>query len=98
EGGNPTILAIYEWISEELIPYAKLPFPLVYYTAEEIDVINQFKMDIDTYFEQMEAKFITGAESIDKGWNKFVKTLDNIGLQDYLEAYQSAYDRWASAQ
>lgn len=98
EGGNPTILAIYEWISEELIPYAKLPFPLVYYTEDEIDVINQFKMDIDTYFQQMEAKFITGAESIEKGWDRYVKTLQSIGLDDYLEAYQSAYDRWAAAQ
>lgn len=98
EGGNPTILAIYEWISEELIPYAKLPFPLVYFTEDEIDVINQYKMDIDTYFQQMEAKFITGAESIDKGWDKYVRTLNGIGLADYLEAYQSAYDRWAKAQ
>lgn len=78
--------------------YAKLPFPLVYYTEDEIDVINQYQMDIDTYFQQMEAKFITGAESIDQGWDKYVKTLQGIGLEDYLEAYQSAYDRWAAAQ
>ena len=66
EGGNPTILAIYEWVLEELVPYAKVPYPLVYFNEEELDTINMLKMDIDTYFQQMEAKFITGAESIDQ--------------------------------
>lgn len=98
EGNNPTILAIYDWITEELIPYAKLPFPLVYFTEDEIDTINMYKMDINTYFQQMEAKFITGAEDIEKGWDKYVKTLQGIGIADYVAAYQSAYNRWAKAQ
>lgn len=98
EGGNPTILAIYEWVIEELHPYAKLPFPLVYFTEDETDVINTYQLDINTFFQQMEAKFITGAEPIEEGWDKYVKTLESLGMPEFLAAHQSAYDRWAQAQ
>ncbi|WP_407271570.1 extracellular solute-binding protein [Radiobacillus sp. PE A8.2] len=98
EGGNPTILKIYEWIQEELIPYARTPFPLVYYTEEETEKINTVKPDIKSYFEQMEAKFITGAESIDDSWAEYVSTLEDLGIGDIVDANQSAYDRWEEAQ
>ena len=98
EGGNPTILTIYEWVQEELIPYARVPFPLVYYTEEEQERINAVKPDIDSYFEQMEAKFITGAESIDETWDEYVSTLEDLGIGDIVEVNQAAYDRWADAQ
>lgn len=98
EGGNPVILEIYKWVQAELIPYARTPFPLVYFTSEEQEVVRSLKPDIDTYFKQMEAKFITGAESIDAKWDEYVRTLESLGLADYLAAYQSAYDRWAASR
>ncbi|SHG46987.1 extracellular solute-binding protein [Ornithinibacillus halophilus] len=98
EGGNPAILEIYEWVSEELIPYGKLPYPQVYFTDEEQKEINIVKPDIDSYFQQMEAKFITGAEDIDAMWDEYVSTLEKQGIGDLVEAHQSAYDRWAEAQ
>lgn len=98
EGGNPTILEIYDWVSEELIPYAELPYPLVYFTEEEQNRVSALKPDIDTYFEQMEAKFITGAESIDEAWDNFVKTLEDLGIGEVVEIHQAAYDRWLEAE
>lgn len=98
EGGNPVILEIYEWVQTELIPYAKTPFPLVYYTEEEQETVRMLKTDIDAYFQQMEAKFITGAESIDAKWDEYVNTLEGMGVNDMVAAYQSAYDRWAQSR
>lgn len=98
EGGNPTILQIYDWVSEELIPYAKSPYPLVYFTEEEQKTVSTLKPDIDTYFEQMEAKFITGAESIDDNWDEYVDTLESLGIADIVAVHQAAYDRWVEAQ
>lgn len=98
EGGNPTILEIYDWVAEELIPYAKSPFPLVYFTDEEQRVINTRKPDIDSYFQQMEAQFITGAQDIDAAWDEYVSTLEQQGIGELVEAHQSAYDRWKEAQ
>ncbi|WP_062107931.1 extracellular solute-binding protein [Bacillus niameyensis] len=98
EGGNPTILEIYKWVSEELIPYAKSPYPLVYFTEEEQKRISALKPDIDTYFEQAEAKFITGAESIDAGWEKHLETMEKLGINELVSIHQAAYDRWAESQ
>ncbi|MFD2044906.1 extracellular solute-binding protein [Ornithinibacillus salinisoli] len=98
EGGNPTILEIYKWVSEELVPYAKSPYPQVYFTEEEQNEININKPDIDSYFEQMEAKFITGAEDIDAKWDEYVSTLEKQGIDKLVEVHQSAYDRWAESQ
>jgi putative aldouronate transport system substrate-binding protein len=85
-------------VQQELIPYARTPFPLVYFTTEEQEVVRSKKPDIDAYFQQMEAKFITGAESIDGKWDEYVRTLESLGIEEYVAAYQSAYDRWAASR
>lgn len=74
-------------------PYAEVPFPLVYLTKEEQDKTAMTKTDLDTYVEQMEAKFITGVESFDN-WDKYVKTIESMNLKEYVKIYQDAYDRW----
>lgn len=98
EANNPAIHEIKAKVSEELIPYAKIPYPLVYFTIEEQERINTLKPDIDTYFEQMEAKFITGAESIEEDWEKYIQTFEDLGIEEYIDIHQQAYDRWASEQ
>lgn len=52
--------------------------------------------DLTTYVEQMEAKFITGVESLDN-WDNFIKTIESMGVKDYEKVYQQAYDRWSDA-
>ncbi|NLM54584.1 MAG: extracellular solute-binding protein [Firmicutes bacterium] len=98
EGGNPTILAIYDWVREELHPYARIPYPLVYFTEDELRTITRYQHDIETYFEQMEARFITGADDIDAKWDEYVNTLNKMRLDDYVKVYQAAYDRYVAAQ
>jgi len=41
----------------------------------------------------MEAKFITGVEPLDN-WDDYVKTIEAMGIDEYVEVYQAAYDRW----
>src|SRR5699024_2950616 len=67
---NPTIQEINENLAETLLPHAKLPYPLVYFKEEEEERMNVIKPDLENYFEQMEAKFITGAEPIEEGWDE----------------------------
>ncbi|WP_228018099.1 hypothetical protein [Enterococcus hirae] len=45
----------------------------------------------------MEAKFITGVESLAK-WDEYVSTLKSMGLNDFVSTYQKAYDRWAKTE
>ncbi|WP_066195641.1 MULTISPECIES: extracellular solute-binding protein [Gracilibacillus] len=98
EGGNPAILEIYDWANEELVPYAETPYPQVYLTIDEQQRVNALKTEIDSYVEQMEAKFITGSESIEGAWDQYVETLNSLGIEELVEIHQAAYDRWAEVQ
>ena len=80
---------------EKLEPFAKVPFPIVYLTQEEQDQIADMSTDLSTYIEQMEAKFITGVESLDN-WDNYIKTIESMNVDKYVETFQQAYDRWAS--
>lgn len=79
------------------IPYARLPFPLVYYTEEESKRLSSLMADIDTYIDQMEAKFIAGQESLSE-WDKYVSTIKKMGIDEVVEINQVAYDRWKNAE
>ncbi|MGN7297849.1 extracellular solute-binding protein [Ferdinandcohnia sp. SAFN-114] len=95
---NPTIHLISGWIEEEYLPYAELPFPQVYFTEEEQAKLNTIKPDLDSYLEQMEAKFVSGQASIEGEWDNFVKTLNKLGAEEMAKINQAAYDRWAEAK
>ena len=82
---------------EKITPFAKVTFPLLYLTTEESDKVRDAATDLKTYVEQMEAKFITGLEPL-SNWDKYVKTIESMGLEEYVATHQQAYDRWASAE
>ena len=79
---------------EKITPFAKVTYPLLYLTNEESDKVRDAATDLKTYVEQMEAKFITGVEPLEN-WDKYVKTIEGMGVKEYVEVYQQAYDRWA---
>lgn len=65
-------------------------------TQDEQDIYNDCWVDIDTYVAEMNASFITGAVDIDAEWDNYVSTLYSYGLQDVIDCYQAALDRyWA---
>ena len=47
---------------------------------------------IFSYVKEMEAKFIISAESLD-GWDNYVNTLKQMGIDQLMQIYQAAYDR-----
>lgn len=78
-------------------PYLIDRFPsTVRYTTEETERISLLETDITNYMEEIVSKFITGEEPIDN-FDKYIQTLDEIGLKELLEIKQKAYDRWAQA-
>ncbi|KKI89642.1 family 1 extracellular solute-binding protein [Bacillus sp. SA1-12] len=78
---------------EKIDPNAEVPFPLVYLTNEEQATVNSIEVDLQSYVEQMEAKFITGVEPL-SNWDKYVKTIEDMNIEKYIQVYQDAYDRW----
>ncbi|OJG10545.1 ABC transporter, solute-binding protein [Enterococcus aquimarinus] len=88
-----------DWVigetQEKMEPVAEVPFPLLYLTKEENDKVSTSATDLQTYTTEMEAKFITGVTSFDE-WDKYVETIESMGVEEYVAAYQAAYDRWAA--
>lgn len=85
---------------ENVIPYqSEIYFPasMLKFTEDEQYVLDSRLTDIQTYYKEMEGKFITGVVDIETGWDEYCQTLEQMGVQEVLEVYQSAYDRWNNA-
>ncbi|KQL58584.1 MULTISPECIES: extracellular solute-binding protein [Bacillaceae] len=81
---------------EKIGPYGEVPIPLLYLTNEEQEIVNTIEVDLKSYVEQLEARFITGVEPL-SNWDKYVDTIESMNIEEYIEIYQVAYDRWASS-
>ncbi|MCM3111922.1 extracellular solute-binding protein [Lederbergia lenta] len=82
---------------EKIDQFGEVPFPLVYLTAEEQKQVNTIEVDLKSYVEQMEAKFITGVEPL-TNWDNYVDTIEKMNIDKYIEINQNAYNRWAESK
>ncbi|MCQ6561139.1 extracellular solute-binding protein [Paenibacillus mendelii] len=68
-------------------------WPAFNLTVEENDQMATLGADINSYVAEMQAKFVSGKASFDE-WDRYVETLAKMGLDQYMEIYQSAYERY----
>src|SRR5699024_3213136 len=80
---------IAEETEEKIEPYGEVPYPLVYFTSEEQKEINTIQVDLESYVEQMEAKFITGVEPL-SNWDEYVETIEKMQVDRFIEIHQEA--------
>jgi len=97
-GGTPNSLARQMGYVKNNIPYQVPYFPIgeMKFTSEEVDIRNLYDTEITTYTREMRARFIAGISDIDREWDTYVKTVNDMRLSEVLKAVQSAYDRWNS--
>lgn len=58
---------------------------------EELDKLADYA-DMMDYVTSSMAEFITGNRSLDD-WDNYLKTLDEMGLDEYVALRQSGFDR-----
>lgn len=68
-------------------------WPAFTFTEEENKKMASFGADINKYVSEMTDKFVKGDISFDK-WDEYVKTLEDMNLEEYLEIQQAAYERY----
>lgn len=73
-------------------------YPVVSYTSEEIEQRNAVHKDITTYLEQAKAQFITGELDVEKDWDTYASTVEQMNLERLMEIEQAAYDRYISTK
>src|SRR5699024_6611423 len=95
---NPFEDFIAKETEEKINKNGEIAFPQVYLTDEEQDIVKDIEVDLETYVRNSEAEIITSQKELnDKNWEEYVSTIENMNLEDYISAHQSAYDRWAEA-
>ena len=66
------------------------------FTEEELDTIDMYKADFESIVAEQEGLWLKEGGPYDKEWDAYVAKLkDTCGMEELLEVYQSAYDRYA---
>lgn len=82
--------------AEKVDAFGEVAFPLVYLTDEEQEIVNTIEIDLRSYVEQLEARFITGVEPL-SNWDNYIDTIESMNIEEYIQIHQDAYDRWADS-
>lgn len=83
------------------MPYVKdtTTYPIdCVYTPEELDTIDMYRSDFENAVAEQEALWLRDGAPTDDEWNAYVKNLERCGMNELLEVYQAAYDRYAEAK
>ncbi len=73
--------------------YGKYQYPTVSATSEEAAELARIMNNVNTYADEMEAKFITGALPI-SDFDKYVKQIKDFGIDRAIAIKQAGYDRY----
>lgn len=84
-----------ELLEPDAIPMADR-WPNFTYTVEEGTRLQGIVDDITKFCEESRAQFITGDRSFSE-WDKYVDTLNSMGLEDFMEVQEAALGRFNSA-
>lgn len=92
---QPLEVLLYEETKEKYEPY-KLGddkvVPPLYFNEEQSAELSELESTITNFVEESNARFISGGEDIEKGWDNYLRTLEGMNFNRYVEIYQEAYD------
>lgn len=94
-----TDILVADWHAEcnaELRQYVVDPWPFIYSTTDESDVVNTYMTDIQTLVDENATAFVTGNRSLDE-FDTYIEELNAICLGDVLTVKQAQYDRYKAA-
>lgn len=69
-------------------------YPNVFFTEEEIEQISILQTDIDAFVSQKYSSWIVNG-GIDDEWDDYVGRLEAMQLQQYIDIYKAAYQRYS---
>ena len=90
--GYPQEKILYDMTIKHLYPYSvDKTMPTLSFNEETSIELAELETSLVTYYKEMEAKFVRGEANLDTDWDAYLAELKNIGLDRYLEIYQTAY-------
>lgn len=82
---------------ENVHPYAtkdEFPASALKFTDDEQYVLDNKFGEIKSYYEEMYSKFVTGVADIETEWDEYCSTIETMGIQEVVDIYQDAFDRF----
>lgn len=73
-------------------------WPRPYYAPDDAYDMDALTTDIFYQVDTKRANWITGKSDIDAEWDDYVKTIESLGIADYLEILQRSYDVYKNAE
>lgn len=89
----PSSLEASEMFKADVIEEVWPPFM---YTEDEYQKLAPLQTDIEKYADEMSGKFISGNVPFSE-WDKYVETIERMGLEKYMEIQKAAYDRYKNS-
>ena len=63
------------------------------FTDEEASEITTIETEVKKYCDEQRTLFITGQRDLDTDWEDYINNLNNLGIDQLVEAYNTAYAR-----
>jgi len=84
-----------DWIKDVYVADMKeeYVYPNVLMSQDDIDTINQYTTALDSYVNRMKSEFVLNG-NVEEGWDEYVKTVEQYGLNEYLEIMQRNLDAY----
>ena len=76
--------------------YFATQYPLLDFTDSQERVIETKMAAIDTCTFENSQKWILGGESVQTGWDDYIKTLKKLGIDDVIKVHQNAYFKYST--
>lgn len=77
----------------EIVAMGAEPWPPMVFTEEEQDTLSVIKTDIYTYVWEYVANVVTGKADLESTWDNYLKTLNDMGLEDMNKIMSDVYAR-----
>jgi putative aldouronate transport system substrate-binding protein len=81
-------------MKEVMVPHMKAEniYPKVFFSIEELDKLATIETDLFAYVNRKRAEWMATGK-VEAEWDAYLKELDRLGLQEWLEIKQTGYDR-----
>lgn len=76
-----------------LAQFVKDPFPFIYATEKEAEIINGYENYIANYVNQERNNFITGRKDLNT-FSDYINVLTNMNIENIIKVKQQQYDRY----
>ncbi|MGV8979715.1 hypothetical protein [Clostridium sp.] len=84
--------AALQTMYQKYVPKNMMQIPSLFYSEKDNETINNVTADVVPYSDGQFAKWVVDG-GIDSEWDNYLKKFNDMGLQDMMKIYQTAYDK-----